>query len=137
LISEEIFETFLLSTSSISPNPSASSSSSSSASSVSSTPNGNGINGSHSHPGINVESVRRELVRLPPAHYITLKYLLQHLHRVAERSERNKMNPFNLASIFAPSLLDPKQINIQTLQVATILLELMITQVRNLFPTTK
>ncbi|XP_035707142.1 N-chimaerin isoform X2 [Folsomia candida] len=85
-------------------------------------------------PATTVDSVRRELKKLPPAHYITLKYLLQHLHRVAERSEQNKMNPFNLSSVFAPSLLPPAQISIETLQTGTVLLELMITHQRNLFP---
>lgn len=83
---------------------------------------------------LTVDSVRRELKRLPAAHYVTLKYLLQHLHRVADRSELNKMNPFNLSSVFAPSLFCPAQVGIETLQTGTVLLELMIIQVRNLFP---
>ncbi len=52
-------------------------------------------------PTVTVELVRKELKNLLPAHYITLKYLLQHLHRVAQQSELNKMvlfryiNPFD------------------------------------------
>lgn len=82
----------------------------------------------------NVDSVRRELKKLPPANYITLKFLLQHLHRVAENSEANKMNPFNLSSVFAPTVFSDRQISISTLPTGTHLLEIMITQVRNLFP---
>ncbi|KAF7667414.1 hypothetical protein LDENG_00062770, partial [Lucifuga dentata] len=52
----------------------------------------------------------KDLLRqLPPAHYKTLQFLIEHLHRVAERSEENKMTASNLGIIFGPTLIKPRQ----------------------------
>jgi hypothetical protein len=44
---------------------------------------------------------------LPKAHYNTLKYLVEHLHRVDEKSSINKMSAYNLSVVFAPTLMRP------------------------------
>ncbi|XP_067342048.1 rho GTPase-activating protein 29 isoform X2 [Channa argus] len=52
----------------------------------------------------------KDLLRqLPPAHYKTLQFLIEHLHRVTERSEENKMTASNLGIIFGPTLIKPRQ----------------------------
>ncbi|KAG7523790.1 rho GTPase-activating protein 29-like isoform X1 [Solea senegalensis] len=52
----------------------------------------------------------KDLLRqLPPAHYRTLQFLIEHLHRVTERSEENKMTASNLGIIFGPTLIKPRQ----------------------------
>ncbi|TRY62481.1 hypothetical protein DNTS_007143 [Danionella cerebrum] len=52
----------------------------------------------------------KDLLRqLPPAHYKTLQFLIQHLHRVSERADENKMTASNLGIIFGPTLIKPRQ----------------------------
>uniref|UniRef100_A0AAQ5Y8D0 Rho GTPase-activating protein 29 n=1 Tax=Amphiprion ocellaris TaxID=80972 RepID=A0AAQ5Y8D0_AMPOC len=52
----------------------------------------------------------KDLLRhLPPAHHKTLQFLIEHLHRVTERSEENKMTASNLGIIFGPTLIKPRQ----------------------------
>lgn len=48
----------------------------------------------------------RELVNsLPPPNKETLKKLLEFLHKVEQYSEKNKMDAFNLATMFGPNIL--------------------------------
>uniref|UniRef100_A0A8C8S3P7 Family with sequence similarity 13 member A n=1 Tax=Pelusios castaneus TaxID=367368 RepID=A0A8C8S3P7_9SAUR len=50
------------------------------------------------------ENNLKELIKeLPDSHYCLLKYLCQFLKRVAEHHMENRMNVFNLATIFGPS----------------------------------
>uniref|UniRef100_A0A668AM04 Rho GTPase-activating protein 29 n=1 Tax=Myripristis murdjan TaxID=586833 RepID=A0A668AM04_9TELE len=52
----------------------------------------------------------KDLLRqLPLAHYKTLQFLIEHLHRVTERSDENKMTASNLGIIFGPTLIKPRQ----------------------------
>uniref|UniRef100_I3JB96 Rho GTPase-activating protein 29 n=1 Tax=Oreochromis niloticus TaxID=8128 RepID=I3JB96_ORENI len=52
----------------------------------------------------------KDLLRqLPPANYKTLQFLIEHLHRVMEQSEENKMTASNLGIIFGPTLIKPRQ----------------------------
>ncbi|XP_037550085.1 rho GTPase-activating protein 29 [Nematolebias whitei] len=52
----------------------------------------------------------KDLLRqLPPANYKTLQFLIEHLRRVTERSEENKMTASNLGIIFGPTLIKPRQ----------------------------
>ncbi|KAI7792656.1 rho GTPase-activating protein 29 isoform X1 [Triplophysa rosa] len=53
--------------------------------------------------------VKDLLRQLPPAHYKTLQFLIQHLHRVSEKSDENKMTASNLGIIFGPTLIKPRQ----------------------------
>ncbi|XP_041823841.1 rho GTPase-activating protein 21 isoform X2 [Melanotaenia boesemani] len=49
--------------------------------------------------------LKRLLHELPDHHYETLKFLSAHLKTVAENSEKNKMEPRNLAIVFGPTLV--------------------------------
>ncbi|XP_067413267.1 protein FAM13A isoform X1 [Emydura macquarii macquarii] len=50
------------------------------------------------------ENNLKELIKeLPDAHYYLLKYLCRFLTQVAERHMENRMNVFNLATVFGPS----------------------------------
>ncbi len=44
---------------------------------------------------------------LPPRHFSTLKFLCQHLSRIAEASHVNRMSARNLSIVFGPTLLRP------------------------------
>lgn len=59
-----------------------------------------------SNPKYNlVESIKLCISELPPAHYLTLKYLMGHLHKVADYSTKNQMSYENLAIVFGPTLM--------------------------------
>ncbi|XP_065132168.1 rho GTPase-activating protein 29 isoform X1 [Paramisgurnus dabryanus] len=54
----------------------------------------------------------RDLLRqLPTAHYKTLHFLINHLQRVSEQAEENKMTASNLGIIFGPTLIKPRQLD--------------------------
>ncbi|KAB5535797.1 hypothetical protein PHYPO_G00122060 [Pangasianodon hypophthalmus] len=55
-----------------------------------------------------VEKLRELLKDLPPGNTATLKYIVRHLHRVAELEDNNKMSCSNLGIVFGPSLMRPK-----------------------------
>ncbi|MCI4390892.1 hypothetical protein PGIGA_G00128150 [Pangasianodon gigas] len=55
-----------------------------------------------------VEKLRELLKDLPPGNTATLKYIVRHLHRVAELEDNNKMSYSNLGIVFGPSLMRPK-----------------------------
>ncbi|GLB36502.1 putative GTPase-activator protein for Rho-like GTPases [Lyophyllum shimeji] len=52
------------------------------------------------HIANNFMLLRSKIRRLPPVHQATLKALVEHLARVAAFSEKNKMDPKNLAIVF-------------------------------------
>ncbi|CAG09973.1 unnamed protein product, partial [Tetraodon nigroviridis] len=56
-------------------------------------------------PEKKLEAFRESLALLPPSHRETLKYLMAHLHRVAENEKFNLMNAENLAIVFGPTLM--------------------------------
>ncbi|XP_056155296.1 rho GTPase-activating protein 29-like isoform X2 [Lampris incognitus] len=66
-------------------------------------------------PQVSVELNRvlfqiKDLLRqLPPANYKTLQFLIEHLHRVSQQAEENKMTASNLGIIFGPTLVKPRQ----------------------------
>ena len=49
-----------------------------------------------------IKSIKAELSKLPTVNKETLKVLLQHLDKVQESSDKNKMDPKNLATVFGP-----------------------------------
>ncbi|KAK2900391.1 hypothetical protein Q8A67_008506 [Cirrhinus molitorella] len=55
-----------------------------------------------------VEKLKELLKRLPPANIGTLKYIVQHLRRVSELEQDNKMSASNLGIVFGPTLMRPK-----------------------------
>ncbi|NXG65993.1 GMIP protein, partial [Hemiprocne comata] len=60
--------------------------------------------GSPSDP---IQSMKDLLSKLPGSNYNTLRHLIAHLYRVAEKYEENKMSPNNLGIIFGPTLIRP------------------------------
>ncbi|XP_033841584.1 rho GTPase-activating protein 21-like isoform X1 [Periophthalmus magnuspinnatus] len=56
-------------------------------------------------PVVRLKELKRLLHELPDHHYETLKFLSAHLKTVAENSEKNKMEPRNLAIVFGPTLV--------------------------------
>ncbi|RXG69535.1 GTPase-activating protein CdGAPr [Armadillidium vulgare] len=54
--------------------------------------------------------VRDVVQQLPPPHYRTLEYLIQHLARVASHSSNTGMTPRNIAIVWAPNLLRSKDL---------------------------
>ncbi|NXM81908.1 RHG23 protein, partial [Oenanthe oenanthe] len=54
----------------------------------------------------------RKLIRDLPGHYYeTLKFLVGHLKTIADHSEKNKMEPRNLALVFGPTLVRTSEDN--------------------------
>ena len=45
--------------------------------------------------------LRARMRRLPPVHQTSLRIILEHLAKIASQSEKNKMDPKNLAIIFS------------------------------------
>ncbi|KAL0818400.1 hypothetical protein ABMA28_008872 [Loxostege sticticalis] len=52
-----------------------------------------------------IAMLRECLDLLPPAHFNCLQYMVQHLHRVSQQAEVNKMSAHNLSTVFAPTLV--------------------------------
>uniref|UniRef100_A0A8C3L5E2 GEM interacting protein n=1 Tax=Chrysolophus pictus TaxID=9089 RepID=A0A8C3L5E2_CHRPC len=60
-----------------------------------------------SFPSDPIQSMKDLLSKLPGSNYNTLRHLIAHLYRVAERYEENKMSPNNLGIVFGPTLIRP------------------------------
>ncbi|XP_041421275.1 rho GTPase-activating protein 21-B isoform X3 [Xenopus laevis] len=58
-----------------------------------------------------LKTLKRLILDLPDHHYETLKYLSAHLKTVADSSEKNKMEPRNLAIVFGPTLVRTSEDN--------------------------
>lgn len=52
-----------------------------------------------------IQIIKACIQDLPPAHYLTLKYLMEHLCKVSKYSSKNQMNFENLAIVFGPTLM--------------------------------
>lgn len=66
-----------------------------------------------------VDDVKTALDLLPIAHYNCLKFIIQHLKRVTDHQAINKMTPHNLATVFAPSLIEsPPQLTDLSQEIA-------------------
>ncbi|XP_026171732.1 LOW QUALITY PROTEIN: rho GTPase-activating protein 23-like [Mastacembelus armatus] len=52
-----------------------------------------------------LKTMKKLIHDLPDHYYHTLKFLVGHLKRVADHSEKNKMEPRNLALVFGPTLV--------------------------------
>ncbi|KAJ9593463.1 hypothetical protein L9F63_014992, partial [Diploptera punctata] len=52
-----------------------------------------------------IVGIKDALTLLPAAHFNTLKYLMEHLHRVVQLQNINKMTAHNLSTVFAPTLM--------------------------------
>ncbi|XP_053116639.1 rho GTPase-activating protein 21 isoform X4 [Hemicordylus capensis] len=58
-----------------------------------------------------LKTLKRLINDLPEHHYETLKFLSAHLKTIAENSEKNKMEPRNLAIVFGPTLVRTSEDN--------------------------
>ncbi|XP_005188297.1 N-chimaerin [Musca domestica] len=56
-----------------------------------------------------IKHMSEAVKRLPMAHYACLKFMMEHLKRVASHYAVNKMNEHNLATVFAPTLIATPQ----------------------------
>ncbi|KAM3844043.1 GEM-interacting protein isoform 2-T2 [Vipera latastei] len=54
-----------------------------------------------------IKTTKDLMSKLPPSNYNTIRHLIAHLYRVAERYQENKMSPNNLGIIFGPTLIRP------------------------------
>ena len=85
-----------------------------------------------------VSGTREALSKLPPAHYQVLKFLMQHLVRVAAQSDENLMTAYNLSAVFCPTLMRTPNLHMVAHQVGVWqqeaeVIELMIKQFARLF----
>lgn len=56
-------------------------------------------------------AIQHVISLLPELNYRTLKYLVEHLARIAQYEEVNKMGPQNLAIVFGPNILRSRDEN--------------------------
>jgi hypothetical protein len=91
------------------------------------------------HIANNFMLLRSKMRRLPPVHQATLKAIFEHLARIASRSDKNKMDPKNLAIVFGSVIFGedeiPKDgINLLTVQtVKDTLMEDLIVHTHRLY----
>ncbi|XP_042253255.1 rho GTPase-activating protein 23-like isoform X1 [Thunnus maccoyii] len=58
-----------------------------------------------------LKTMKKLIHDLPDYYYHTLKFLVGHLRKVADHSEKNKMEPRNLALVFGPTLVRTSEDN--------------------------
>lgn len=87
----------------------------------------------HDKHDLRLSCIKYALTKLPKAHYDTLKFMIEHLNRVALHSAINKMNELNLATVFAPTLIHHTSNLIPDVRSDIILLEILITNCKHLF----
>ncbi|XP_028651532.1 rho GTPase-activating protein 19 [Erpetoichthys calabaricus] len=63
-----------------------------------------------------IEALQLLFMILPPANRTLLKLLLDLLHQTARQQEKNKMSAYNLALMFAPHIIWPKNLTANDLQ---------------------
>lgn len=71
---------------------------------------------------VKLGDLKKLLLQLPKAHYQTLKYLMRHLAFIAANGQKTGMDSKNVAIVWAPNLLKPRELelsagHIETLQV--------------------
>uniref|UniRef100_A0A8D2IVY2 Rho GTPase activating protein 23 n=1 Tax=Varanus komodoensis TaxID=61221 RepID=A0A8D2IVY2_VARKO len=62
-------------------------------------------------PSERMKTLRKLIRDLPGHYYETLKFLVGHLKTIADHSEKNKMEPRNLALVFGPTLVRTSEDN--------------------------
>ncbi|XP_031559781.1 rho GTPase-activating protein 32-like isoform X2 [Actinia tenebrosa] len=83
-------------------------------------------------------AIHHVVQQLPPPHYRTLEFLLRHLSRVASQSSQTGMHAKNLAIVWAPNLLSPRNPDygnsaLLEINVQAILVEFLIRNTDELF----
>lgn len=61
---------------------------------------------------VNLDDLKLLLLQLPRPHYQTLKYLMRHLAFIAANGERTGMDSKNVAIVWAPNLLKPRELEL-------------------------
>ncbi|TPP63604.1 Beta-chimaerin, partial [Fasciola gigantica] len=88
-----------------------------------------------------LNAIRKLLTRLPPAHYESLRFFMQHIHKVAQHRDVNMMSAENLAIVLSPSLMTSSYSDPISCMVGTrsehALVERMIKDFDFLFPVTE
>lgn len=64
------------------------------------------------HKERQLEALQLLFMLLPPANRSLLKLLLDLLYQTAKQQDRNKMSAFNLALMFAPHIIWPKNVSL-------------------------
>ncbi|KAL9880956.1 beta-chimaerin [Glossina fuscipes] len=79
-----------------------------------------------------VKEMSEAVKKLPLAHFNCLKYMMEHLKRVASHYAANKMNEHNLATVFAPTLIATPQ-HLTNLTEEIFMLSCLITNCSHIF----
>ncbi|XP_018567197.1 beta-chimaerin isoform X1 [Anoplophora glabripennis] len=87
----------------------------------------------HDKKDLQLSSIKHALLSLPKPHYDTLKFMIEHLYRVALHAPINKMNSSNLATVFAPTLIHHPPNIIWDVRSDILLLEIMINNYDKIF----
>ncbi|CAH0551555.1 unnamed protein product [Brassicogethes aeneus] len=87
----------------------------------------------HKKQDLVLSSIVHALLSLPKGHYDTLKFMMEHLNRVARHSALNKMTESNLATVFAPTLILHPNMNLPDVRSDINLLEILITHYESVF----
>jgi RhoGAP domain len=75
-----------------------------------------------------LQAIAEVLRRLPPANWESIYVLFAFLKRVAQHSEKNKMNPANLATVFGPNVFRPVgELDLNSIEPITTLTAALIT----------
>lgn len=83
-----------------------------------------------------LSAVKEAVGTLPPAHYQTIKYLMAHLSRVADKHSRNLMTTHNLSTVFCPTLMRSADLCINDLaawKFESTVVEILISHQKSLF----
>ena len=64
-----------------------------------------------------VSGLKEAIGRLLPAHSQVLRFLMQHLARVAALSDENLMSAYNLSTVFCPTLMRTPNLHLLPHQV--------------------
>ncbi|KAM4717663.1 rho GTPase-activating protein 23 isoform 7-T7 [Anableps anableps] len=65
------------------------------------------------NPSERLKTMKKLIRDLPDHYYHTLKFLISHLKTVADHSDKNKMEPRNLALVFGPTLVRTSEDNMK------------------------
>lgn len=63
---------------------------------------------------LKLQGIKHALALLPPPHFHTLKYFVEHLNRVATLHDVNKMTSHNLSTVLAPTLMPTPDLTLFT-----------------------
>lgn len=70
---------------------------------------------------VKLDDLKRLLLQLPKPHYQTLKFLMKHLACIAANGQKTGMDSKNVAIVWAPNLLKPRELELsaglETLQI--------------------